>query len=176
MKSIQKLYLIHFLLGGISFAAGMTLFDAYRGDKFSLGNFLVLMIIFGVSMSYFSVRAAKDRLAQYGIMEINNSIFKLRHVKEVNSSITNRELMSRLKSDKIFGKTKIIETEYGIKIKTKSSKGSFGEIIRIRVKDIDGVIKSFQVSSKPQLPFRLLDYGINKENVDQIELIITNTA
>jgi len=57
---------------------------------------------------------------------------------------------------------------------TKMSFASFGEDIKLTIKELDKVAVEIHISSRPAFRYTLLDYGKNFRNVEQISAAINN--
>ncbi len=174
MKPITKSYLKIFLLTGIPYGFIMLGFDLADGNEFRLWKFLLSTFSFGIPMSLILVSSHRYRHKKNGIQEMTNDNEGVFHTKNVKSKINLEELFKKLKTDPIIGKMKMKEIEDGIQLKTNISWKSWGEEIKIILKNHKETDFEYQISSSPKLKTTLIDYGKNFENVTRIENIIKN--
>ncbi len=176
MKPITKLYLKTFLVMGIAYGLSMIGFDLLRGEGFSLSKFLFLTVSFGGTMSLILVSLLRHRLRKMGIQEITDDSLNVFQKKNVQSELKKSELVEKLKADPIFGKMNMMEVENGVLLTTGVSWKSWGEEIKILLKDYKETVFEYQILSSPKLKITLIDYGKNLENINRIESIMTNMA
>lgn len=70
----------------------------------------------------------------------------------------------------------MMEVENGVLLTTGVSWKSWGEEIKILLKDYKETVFEYQILSSPKLKITLIDYGKNLENINRIESIMTNMA
>ncbi len=172
MKAIAKLYLKIFLLAGVSYGLVMLAFNWANGTPFDIWRFLFSTLFFGMAMSLLLVSLHKYRIKQKGIQEITQDDLKLFHSKRFKTSLTQIELLEKLKSDPIIAQMKVTEIENGIQLSSGMSLYSWGEKITLLLKSEGFGAYEYEVTSSPKLKVTLLDYGKNLENVKRIENLI----
>jgi hypothetical protein len=113
-------------------------------------------------------------LKKKGIKEITEENLGVTQTKTVTCALNKTELIEKLKNDPIFGKMKMAENENGIVLKTGMTWKSWGEEIKILLKQDNKADFEYQISSSPKLKTTLVDYEKNLENLNQIENMIKN--
>lgn len=178
MKPINKLYLKTFLFLGISYALTMSAIDLFVGIDFNLWKFLFSIFFFGFFMSALLVTQHKNRLHEIGIHEITEDNIRTNQKRTIKSQLNINEILAKLKADFHIGRMKMRVTGNEILLKTSYSMFSFGENIKILQNVSANTDQEFEylISSSPKFKGTLVDYGINIENINKVELAIKNDA
>ncbi|GLR19586.1 hypothetical protein [Portibacter lacus] len=176
MSPIGKLYLKVFLLLGLPFSMGMTIFDIILGDGFSIFKFIFLFVFFGLFMSLFLVAKQKRKLKELGVSDYTDSNLKVNQTATLVSKLNFIELSQKLQDDVVLGKMNFDQTKDSIKLSSGASWRSWGEIISIQSKELTDGKYEYSISSRPKMKSTIIDSGKNLENVMAIQRALENVA
>ena len=158
---------------GIPFALLMTLMDVFLGEEFSVFKFIFHTVFFGGTMAMFAMYMQKGRLKKMGVTDFTTENLAVNQSRVIQSNISIKELIDRLKSDEFFGKMKLKENRNVIQLRSKASWRSWGEKIRIIIISEESGLIKYDVFSEPVIGITLVDYGKNLENVERLERLMT---
>lgn len=161
---------------GVSYGICMLVIGLVNGHEFRLGFFLFSTLIFGTTMSLFSVSVHIRRLKKIGVQKITSDNLKVSQNKVLKSKLTKAMLIEKLQIDPLMGKMKMTEIEQGLIIETGMTWKSRGEEIKIIISSFENKLYEYQISSKPKLKPTLVDFGRNLENVNRIESLLISIA
>ncbi len=172
MKPITRLYVKTFFLTGVPYGLCMMGVDWALGNGFRWGRFLFLMFFFGLTMSLVLVSLHKYKLRKLGVREIDDDNIGVRQSRKLSSRLSLSELTDKLKANSATRKMRVKEIENGILLKTGISWKSWGEIIKIVLKNRSETGFEYQITSYPKLKTSLVDYGKSIENINRIEELL----
>jgi len=162
-----KLSLKLFLVFGLTFGILILFINCLFGDKTKLITLVLESIIFGSIMSLFFTALHLNTLNSNGITELDEKCFKVKQVDVIHKSCSISQLSQLLKQDNKTHKWKQTVSGTTIKIKTKISPQSWGEIILISI--LENQVK---IESRPILITTIFDSGKNLINIKKIKDII----
>lgn len=113
----------------------------------------------------------RSSLKKIGITQIQRDDLKVFQTQEIASTYSLDELLCKVQSDPVFGKSKISKTHSHILLKSQFNGRSFGEKVEIKV--LDAGRNKFQISSKPRVPTTLADFGQNKYNIIRLQKLMS---
>lgn len=169
MSVILKYYCKTFLIFGLWYALGISLFDFFNDSViFSLPRFLVNFFLFGTLMSGLLVTIHLHELHHAGINEVTDDLLNPVQKKFIPSFLSPEELMNSLKisewnPDIIYDQIRKI-----IVIKSNFSFFKMGEKISIHSTELNGV-KGYEIKSTPIFLFQYADMGRGVKNIIKIE-------
>lgn len=169
MKPTTKLYVKTFLLTGLPFGLIVLGFDLAISNSINIGKYLFLVFCFGTVMSLILINLQMHWLKKSGVQKITAKNSGVNQTVEIKSDFNTTELIKKLKSDPIIGKMKFTEIENGVLLNTGITWKSWGEEIKISLKNHTEAYFTYQISSTPKLKTTLFDYGKNLENINQIK-------
>lgn len=167
MKIVTKKYLKSFLLYGLTFGLLMTLWDYLDEGKIDIIKLLFMSVFFGGIMSWTTVTAQKRAIRKQGKKELTEEDFKATHIKYIPNKISLESAFVKLKEYDISNNWHLKIQNSRIEGKTKVSWISWGEKIIISFFN-----ERIEVKSKPRLSTQMMDTGENRQNVEQICLIL----
>lgn len=172
MGPIWKLYIKLFLFTSIPFGLLSLGIDLLSREPFSWQAFLFRAIFFGFFMSLTMGTIQISKLKSYGLKNITSENLRINQHTSLQSGLSKKDLINKIKSDPGFQKMILIETEDGIVLNTSMSVWSFGEIIRVNIQPLTSDLNEFKIVSSPKLKIAIIDNGKNYQNVARLKKLI----
>lgn len=180
MKPTQRYFLKVFLLTGISFGAIQFFFNYWLGNDTPLIGLIIQGVLFGLLFSFFAVQMQKKKLKQMG-RSINSEADlvpsqqdELMVQEEID--VVWRALVERFAKQKGWKLKEKMPAKGKLILTRGTSMWSWGEKIEIRLRDLNEGYTLVQVNSSPMLSTTLIDYGRNRENVEQVLAFVEKVA
>jgi hypothetical protein len=137
------------------------------GLKTEISQLIFVSGFSGLLTSWFSTTQHLKRLRSNGIDEFDEKILRVKQVELIQKSFSTIALSELLRHDTKTQYWEQVVSDSTIRIKTKKSAQSAGEIITITVfKD------QIKIESKPKLAIAFFESGKNIENIKTIKDII----
>lgn len=172
MNPVQKLYLKVFLLTGIPFATFTSVYDFIGTNEWNPIKFLISFIVFGLIMSFTLVSLHIAKLEEMGIREATPENLAVKQTRSVKTPLEMDEVFQKICSDVRTSKMNVQQRGDVIELTTRFSWWSWGEKIRIYLKEKHQNGYDYQISSTSRLKTTLVDFGKNLENVISVEKAI----
>lgn len=170
MKPTIKFLLKIFIVTALIFGFMLVIPELFSNQKIEIKEISIKALIFGLLMAIILGLLQVVKMKKNGIRNASDLDFKVNQKSTFTSKLTLKEIFDELKT-----KYKSINfTSDKIIIKTSISLYSWGEnieITKVRTNEFE-----YEITSKPQLPTTLIDYGKNSENILKIKKIINNFA
>ncbi len=172
MKSVLILFLKIFLFSTLFFGAISIITDFFFGDPFSERS-LIKFAFYGIFMACTMVIGHIAAIRNKKLGPINAETIKVSQRKSIDSTLQQSELINKLKGDPEWNGFDLRTSDTEINFNTKPSMWSWGEKVRIIIRDTENHLNRFEISSTPKMKWTLVDYGRNLQNVSRIEKVIT---
>lgn len=170
MKSTIKFLLKIFIVTALLFGIMLVIPELFSNQKIEIKEISIKALIFGLLMTIILGLLQMVKMKKNGIRNASDLDFKVSQKSTFTSKLTLNEIFDELKT-----KYKSINlTSEKIIIRTSISLYSWGENIEITKGSTNDF--EYEITSKPQLPTTLIDYGKNSENILKIKKIINNFA
>ncbi|MEO6132370.1 MAG: hypothetical protein ABIQ02_11015 [Saprospiraceae bacterium] len=172
MGPILKLYFKIFLFTGIPFGLISLGFDLLSEESHFAIAYLFRTIFFGFFMSLTLGTIQISKLKSYGLKHITSENLRINQHTSLQSGLSKMDLINKIKSDPVFQKMTLDETEDGIVLNASMSFWSWGEIIRINIQPLTLDLNEFKIVSSPKLKIAIIDNGKNYQNVARLKKLI----
>ncbi len=147
--------------------------DTLNGKSFGIESYLLYSVVlcFLFSVFFLNWLPFKKIFDDKAYDDESNQKLASTKTKQIISTLSKNDLLLKLKSSQYFAKAKIIEVGGKIRIITGITFKSWGEIINIQITESDGK-NQFDLISIPKQQMTILDFGVNKKNVETIEQLL----
>jgi hypothetical protein len=168
MKKINRFYLKLFLIYGLTFGLLMTLWDYVDEGEIDIIKLIFMTVFFGGFMSWTTIKnLKKTKIKANGKIELTEEDFKATQKKYIPKILTLDSAFERLKKYDVKNSWHLKINNSRIEGKTKASWISWGEKIIISFLN-----DKIEIKSKPRVKIQMIDTGNNRQNVEQISLIL----
>ncbi len=132
---------------------------------------MILNPILAIILQYF---LHKKKLERMGFHSLNNESINVYQSKSINSKLDLDEIKNRLSRSTRFRKSTIVSTEDKITLKKGWSWNSTGEVINIILEKVNENNYDYFIESQPKNRRAMIDFATNKENILEIEKLLTD--
>ena len=168
MKAILKLYSKIFLGVGILLFGSFCAFELFIQNDISCSTQLIIALANTIFFSLVIILWHIYNLKSLGVDEFTDDSLSVRHTFYKETEMTQEEFLQILQTEDY--KIKSMENE--VQLKTKVNWYSFGEKISILFGAPHNGIRKVKITSKPVLPFAVIDNGQNRVNIDDIACLL----
>lgn len=172
MKAISIQFLKSFAVLGISYALIMIMMEFFMGNEFDLYKTLKTSIFFGLGMSAVFIGLQVYRLNQMGVTELSKENISVVQKRVFLSNLTKEKVVERINIDSTCKRMKIRKTNSGLKLSTRMSMKSWGEVVYVDIEPADEKKIKISITSKPKIKTTIVDLGKNLENVNLLSTIL----
>jgi len=162
-----KLFFKFLLYSGLIFSIVMPVINHLFGDKTEILKLIFESAFFGSISSWFYTTQHLNTLRSHGITELDEKVLNVKQVEIIDKSFSTVTLSDLLRQDTRTQDWDQVVCDSTIKIMTKKSAQSWGEIILIRI-----IKDQIKIESKPKLAITLFDSGKNLLNIKIIKDIL----
>lgn len=175
-KNILKQIVIIYFVIAVPATLLYMYFDVLKGFSFEWETFFFFSIVLCLALSFFllSWLPFKKLFDDKAYDSESNKQAPSAKATQLISSTSKSDLMLKLKSNQYFAKAKIVEVGGKIRIIKGMTIKSWGEIINIESKEIDGKYE-YDIVSTPKQQMTIIDYGVNRKNIEQLEKLLINS-
>ena len=155
------------------FAFLILVTNYFESKEFVLNRLLKFILLSASGISFIFIVLHVGALKTTGVGQLNAETINVKQSKILISKIEKNKILDKIKTT-LIENFKIIEIGNNhLRLSSKISGKSWGEIVNINIIDNNDSVIKVHVSSKPKLFFTLVDFGKNKDNVDLIEKILS---
>ncbi len=172
MKPLVLLLVKTFLLTGLGFTLTMALIDLIFDGKVSLWESVYRLIFFGTIMTLAFGLSHINALKRLGVKTFTAENLSVKQKRVVLSTLSLKDILSRLKTNPDFNKMEVIEEGNRILLSSKISWMGWGEKISIQPLQVLGSGTEYEITSQPKLGTTLVDSGKNLQNVMEVERLM----
>ena len=174
MTATFKFGLKIFLTTGLIYAIFMAIAGFLTSGHFSLFKFLFHGFGFGSVMAASLVGLQVSRLKELGIREFSDKDLRPRIRDEFYSDIDSTSFIEAIQNDKLLGKMKLAHNGNSIKLVSRASGRSWGEVIEISSTQETNGSHHYVVSNKPWFPLTIIDFGKGAENMLRVKSLLAS--
>lgn len=138
-----------------------------------LGLGLVSGVLFGLSFGGVITLMQVMGLKKIGETEFTDETLAVIQLKTIQIEQSFDAVIAKLEESVKFNKIKIVTPQKKIKITGGISLSSWGEQVEITLTQTQGNLNTFELLSKPSMRTTMADYGKNRQNVLELERILT---
>lgn len=153
-----------FLTYSLMLFVALRIINYMNGEKTEILTHILMSLVSAFLISWFSTKLTLNLLKRNGISELDKRVLKVYQVEMIQKAVSIAQLSKLLKQDDKTKKWKQRVNGTTIKIKTKISAQSWGEIILITTLE-----NQVRIESKPRLITTIFDSGKNLVNVKTIK-------